>query len=390
MRAARLNIPSASAKPLPPCAEISAAASAAATVVQLVPPGTGGVRDFAELLQQRWRACGLPSELLAINPRAAPLPVLQRRPGRLSVLLHYSGYGYQKRGLPLALLQQMQQLRQAWGNELCLVSYFHESFASGAPWRSAFWLQGLQSNLGRRVARLSDAVCTNTSAHAAWLAPACTHQARPVQVRPVFAAIAEPGLDGADEAPREPVAVVFGAAATRARALQACAQHATLLRQHGIQSLVEVGSGPSSAHTAASPAGGLPLQFIGRLERPALHALLRRCHAGLIDYPASLLAKSSVFAALAAHGVPVLNTRAFDHDADGLRAGEHYLAIPPEGHKKQRWLREPATWSAVAEAAHVWYRRHDSWQQAAALAAMLEEPQSLTHSRHIASLPSNT
>ena len=76
-------------------------------MVQLVPPGTGGVRDFAELLQQRWRACGLPSELLAINPRAAPLPVLQRRPGRLSVLLHYSGYGYQKRGLPLALLQQI-------------------------------------------------------------------------------------------------------------------------------------------------------------------------------------------------------------------------------------------------------------------------------------------
>jgi len=347
-------------------------------LLQLVPPGTGGVRDFAELLQMRWHESGMHSELQALDPRAAPLTGLQRRSGRLALLLHFSGYGYQKRGLPLALLRQIRQLRQDWGPDLRLVSYFHESFSSGPPWRSAFWLQGLQSRIGRQVAQLSDAVCTNTSAHAAWLAPACAGHAAAVRVRPVFTTIGEPGPalqgkgkgqgQGQDAPAREPVAVVFGAAATRARALQACARHAALLQQHGIQSLVEVGAGAS----AAGPAGaGLPLRFLGRLDTPALHALLQRCHAGLIDYPASLLAKSSVFAALAAHGVPVLNTRPFDLDADALQAGQHYLNLPTAASKQARWLREPATRLAVAQAAHTWYQPHRSWQQAAELARLL-------------------
>jgi hypothetical protein len=217
----------------------------------------------------------------------------------------------------------------------------------------------------------------------------------PLHVQPVFAAIAEPGPHATETTSREPVAIVFGAAVTRARALQACARHAGLLRQHGIQRLVEVGSGESAASPAANPGTSAadaspPLHFLGRLETPALHALLARCHAGLIDYPASLLAKSSVFAALAAHGVPVLNTRNFDHDADGLHAGQHYLALglPPEGAGAQQCLSDPATWQSVAEAARNWYRPHGSWQQAAALAALLQEPRLLTHSRHIASLVS--
>lgn len=373
MKAARLNIPAVSARAWSPCAE----GQAPTVLLQLVPPGAGGVRDFAELLQERWRQSGLHSELVALDPRTESLMTLQHGPGTQAVLLHYSGYGYQKRGLPLALLRQLNTLREARGQNLRLVSYFHESFASGPPWRSAFWLQGWQSHIGRQVARLSDAVCTNTSAHAAWLAPSCSgHAARVqveaqvrVQVQPVFAAIAEPDPTVHDAAAREPVALVFGAAATRARALQACARHAALLRQHGIQSLIEVGPGPS----AAGPAGaGLPLRFLGRLDTAALHALLRRCHAGLIDYPASLLAKSSVFAALAAHGVPVLNTRPFDHDADGLRVEQHYLNLPATTTAPPRWLREKATWQAVADAASRWYQPHGSWQQAARLAALLQ------------------
>jgi len=357
----------------------NSASSAPAVLLQLVPPGTGGVRDFAELLQMRWRESGMHSDLQALDPRAARLASLQRRPGRLTLLLHYSGYGYQKRGLPLALLRQIEQLRQDWGPDMRLVSYFHESFASGPPWRSAFWLRGLQSRIGRQVARLSDAVCTNASANAAWLAPACAGHAAPVWVKPVFAAIGEPGpvaqVDGdgdgggAHQRAQDPVAVVLGAAPTRARALQACARHAALLRQHGIESLVEVGTGAS----AAGPAGaGLPLRFLGRLDTPALHALLQRCHAGLIDYPAALLAKSSVFAALAAHGVPVLNTRPFDHDADALQAGQHYLNLITAAPAHPRWLREPATRLALAQAAHGWYQPHGCRQQATELALLLQ------------------
>lgn len=340
------------------------------TLVQLVPPGPGGVRDFASLLQERWRESGRHSALLALNPaEAAPQP-WQHQPGPCAVLLHYSGYGYQARGVPWALLQWLRRLRKDKGDELRLVSYFHESFASGPPWGSAFWLSGLQSRIGRQVAQASDAVCTNTQAHAAWLASGPgLPGAEPLHVQPVFAAVDEPETPPGSWAERQPTAVVLGAASTRARVLQACADKAALLRSHGIENLVEVGPGTSTAPTRGA---GLPLHFKGRLERPELHALLRTCRAGLIDYPASLLAKSSVFAGLAAHGVPVLNTRPFDENADGLQVGHHYLGLPPAHHSAARWLSDPFEWHATARAAAHWYAPHGSRQQAAELLALLQ------------------
>ncbi|KPF52847.1 hypothetical protein D621_11080 [beta proteobacterium AAP51] len=365
-----MNTRDASASPWPPCAEKAAVTTRPVTLVQLVPPGPGGVRDFASLLQERWLESGRHSALLALNPAEAATQPWQHQPGPWAVLLHYSGYGYQARGVPWALLQWLRRLRKDKGDELRLVSYFHESFASGPPWGSAFWLSGLQSRIGRHVAQASDAVCTNTQAHAAWLASGPgLPGAEPLYVQPVFAAVDEPLHPPGSWAERKPTAVVLGAASTRARVLQACADKAALLHSHGIESLVEVGPGPS-----AVPAGGagLPLHFQGRLEKLELHALLRTCRAGLIDYPASLLAKSSVFAALAAHGVPVLNTRPFDENADGLQVNHHYLGLPAAPGSAARWLSDPVEWHAVAQAAAHWYAPHGSRQQAAQLLALLQ------------------
>lgn len=350
-------------------------------LMQLVPAGPGGVRDFAEVLQQCWRRRGLACEIHALDP-AQGLPRSLRPAGLAhapaAVLLHYSGYGYQRRGLPLSLLRQLRDLRQQWRAGLRLVSYFHESYADGPPWSSAFWLSGLQSRLGLQLARMSDGVCTNAQAHAAWLLQAHERLAGQVHVLPVFSAIGEPEPPAAEplQTAREPVAVVFGAALTRARALRTTVALAGALRWHGVERLLEVGPGGP----AAVPAG-LPVQYLGRLEAPALHALLRRVHVGLIDYPASLLAKSSVFAALAAHGVPVLNTRGHDHDADGLRAGQHYLSlVDAPGQRpgatpvlRRPCLAHPDDWQAVAAQALAWYHPHQAEHQAQVLAALLHD-----------------
>ncbi|RVU45081.1 hypothetical protein EOE66_13045 [Rubrivivax rivuli] len=348
-------------------------------LMQLVPAGPGGVRDFAEVLQACWRRRGLACDIHALDPAQGLPPSL--RPAGLArapvaVLLHYSGYGYQRRGLPLTLLRQLRDLREHWQAGLRLVSYFHESYANGPPWSSAFWLSGLQSRLGLQLARMSDGVCTNAQTHAAWLLQAHERLAGQVHVLPVFSAIGEPATPPAlDPVPaREPVAVVFGAALTRARALRATADLGAALRRHGVERLVEVGPGGP----AVAPAG-LPVAYLGRLEATELHDLLRRVHAGLIDYPASLLAKSSVFAALAAHGVPVLNTRGHDHDADGLQAGRHYVKL--QDASEQRAHRAPAPrppclataadWQSVAAQALAWYRPHEAEHQAQRLAALL-------------------
>src|SRR5207244_7950676 len=70
------------------------------------------------------------------------------------VLLHYVNYGFQKRGVPFRLLSILRALRRQHRNKL--VTIFHELYASGPPWTSAFWLRPVQIHLAKSVACLSD------------------------------------------------------------------------------------------------------------------------------------------------------------------------------------------------------------------------------------------
>ena len=67
-----------------------------------------------------------------------------------AIILHYVNYGYQKRGVPLSLPALLRKLRSASGGRL--VTIFHEVYASGPPWKSAFWLRPMQIRIAREIA----------------------------------------------------------------------------------------------------------------------------------------------------------------------------------------------------------------------------------------------
>ena len=70
-----------------------------------------------------------------------------------------------------------------------------------------------------------------------------------------------------------------------------------------------------------------------------------------------------MFAAYAAHGCLVLNTDKDTRDADGLRAGRHYLPLDAAGEAHDPTL--------TAQALHAWYLPHDRDTQTRALHAWL-------------------
>ncbi|MEY8688542.1 MAG: hypothetical protein AB9M53_01505 [Leptothrix sp. (in: b-proteobacteria)] len=318
------------------------------SLVQLLPPGHGGVRDYALALQAQWAAHGRQTWLMDLSAAqvrsrrlADQLADLGRQePGGavLSLVLHFSGYGYARRGLCFWLLDELRHARTALGAQMRLLVVFHELYATGPPWRSAFWVSGLQQRIAAQLARQADALWTNSESHAAWLRYAVTSAdrrdadlaamavvAEPVAmgVQPVFSNVGEPELR-VMPGERLPQAIVFGAAPTRQRvfnALRAAPGHGDALRARGIEQLIEVGGGQTDAK-------GLELARIerGRLDSTALGAALLDSRWALIDYPRALLGKSSVFAAYAAHGCAVLNCRDdAGPDVDGLQRDRHYV-----------------------------------------------------------------
>ena len=311
-------------------------------IVQVCPPGPGGVRDYADCLARGWALRGVDTRLVegAAETLQARLEELIGRGagGRLCVVLHFSGYGYAARGLCGWIGEVLAQLKKDRGDDLRLVVVFHELFATGMPWRSAFWLAPWQTRAARRLARLADSLWTNTAHHAAWLREA-TGGAMPLQVHPVFSNVGEPVESLAWEQ-RAPRIVVFGAAATRLRAFTALRALAPALARLGVQEILEAGAGSSQSRAASA----LPSRHLGRLPAAELGPLLAASRFGLLDYPARYLGKSGVFAAYAAHGCAVVNTFALDVDADGLRVGVDYINLrlpfePDAAHLAQMALR---------------------------------------------------
>lgn len=336
------------------------------TLVQLIAPGPGGVRDYLECLGNRWQETGLDSHVITLSEDAArELPLAarlrrlidaERRP--CSLLLHFSGYGFQRRGLCSWLAREIEAARRELGSDLRVVTMFHELFASGPPWRSAFWLSGAQASIAGRVAGASDLLWTNTEQHAHWLR-ARVGATVPVEVRPVFSTIGEPATVTAAHR-RDSRLVVFGSESTRRRALTRLPRHAAALRCAGILEVIEVGSGASYAWASKA----LKHRFAGRLDTASLRALLDSAAFGLIDYPPHCLGKSTVFAAYAVHGCVVLNTADAARIADGLESGVHYFSlgardpIPPNADARE----------VLGNAARNWYAAHTLSLQAAAFA----------------------
>ncbi len=341
-------------------------------LIQVTPPGQGGVRDYLECLKAEWACAGIESHVIELSQASvATQSLLDRvltladnsvRPdsqSTFSLLIHFSGYGYERRGLCFWLLREIEQAKARLGDRLRVVTMFHELFASGPPWGSAFWLSPLQARIARRLARMSDAIWTNTESHGRWLRQQ-VGPSTPITVQPVFSTVGEPE-QRAPTAGRERSLVVFGSPSTRRRALAALPRYAEALGRQGISEILEVGSGEASPWTTT----GLKPRFLGRMEKPDLRALLERSAYGLIEYPPNCLGKSTVFAAYAAHGCVSINVADAGHDSDGVQAGLHFVslsrdaAMPSNEHSRE----------AMAAAACNGYAAHSLPRQAEAFAA---------------------
>lgn len=342
-------------------------------LVQLVPPGPGGVRDYVTCLQAEWQRLGTPTQVIELSRELTRERSLADRlsdgssdgTATCSVVLHYSGYGYGQRGLCFWLLDELRALRARCGDGLRLVVVFHELYASGPPWRSAFWLSPMQALIAARLARLADALWTNTAQHAQWLNSGAG-AATPMRVRPVFSNVGECNRPPAF-AERLPQAIVFGSPSTRQRAFDALRPHEPTLRRLGIDALIEVGPGAASTGLPTT----LPCRHAGRLEHSELGRLLLQSRYGLLDYPSQLLGKSGVLAAYAAHGCVALDTRPPGPDTDGLVAGRDYLAL--DALPGAAWRPDPAALATMASALAAWYAGHRLARQAQELLALARD-----------------
>lgn len=319
-----------------------------------------------------------------------------------TVLLQYVGYGYEKRGCPLWLVNGLEKWRRqqpastganperrqaaklkaaaadneavaqaasSQGNVSALrfsagrrvVTMFHELYAFGPPWTSAFWTSALQRSLVRRLALVSAHALTNLTLRARTLSRMTRRSEKAFPVLPVFSNVGEPRvLPTFTERPKR--LAVFGSAGWRELAYR---RHQDALEQAcrrlGLEEIVDIGP-----PLREPPQTSVPCKQRGLLAAAKVSEELAACRAGFFTCPVHCLGKSGVFAAYAAHGLAALTSNDAElENADGLRAGEHFARA------EAPTLAQAEQCARIAQNIAHWYAGHRLRNQAGMYAEVI-------------------
>jgi hypothetical protein len=284
------------------------------------------------------------------------------------VILHYANYGYQRRGVPFPLLRFARDIRPRLSGRW--ITTFHELYASGAPWRSAFWVRPFQVRIARGLMDLSDSGVVSNDVIRREIA---RHDpAKPVHVLPVMSNFGEPPLSVLTGKSPKRWAIAGGTALIE-RSMRAFSHNQSRIPPAYFPDEVEI-------------VGGLDTQSVRRQLRllgdsfPAIafhhhpqvsvenaSVILASCTFGWLDYFGNgkawpgMIFKSGSFAAFCAHGVvPILS-----HEESGLAVAEDLFPGPFYMTRTKSLFPEPETLGQLSGTLRAWYDRNASSTRAA-------------------------
>jgi len=190
----------------------------------------------------------------------------------------------------------------------------------GRPWHSSFWLSPVQRLIARGILDASSYGVATTELYRDRLLE-WNPRARIAAV-PVFSNVGEPE-HVAPPGARRSSAVVFGLAGVEDRLFRDLRpQLECAIVRLGIEEITDIGPRVSKPPTCLA---GVPVTSRGALPPFAVSELLRQARFGLVAYPLHVLAKSSAFAAYAAHGTVPVVFAPRRGSFDGLQIGRHFL-----------------------------------------------------------------
>jgi hypothetical protein len=313
-----------------------------------LPPAIDGVGDYCWNLWKHWPETDWHWQFLAAHNaaataahwtqvtvrafelNAASLARELERTGNDTVVLHYVGYGFQPKGIPVWLPRALRVWR-AGKAERRLVTMFHEMYARSLPWRSPFWVAPMARKIIRELVAVSDAWVTSCERYFHQLTTEFAATPGRGRIIPIGSNIplARPRPESTRQTEDAKLRIaIFGLAGTRLRSLQ---RHGRLL--HALQ-----GAGQLETVTLLGKSGtsveerrwqgvakpiGTDVNWRQRFDLSAeeVSAELSAHDCGLLANEPDILTKSGVFAALANHGViPIVSTPRREALPENVRA----------------------------------------------------------------------
>ena len=272
------------------------------------------------------------------------------------VILHFVSYGYQKRGVPFALLSILRELRANCRGRWLTI--FHELYASGPPWKSEFWLRPFQIQIAKSISRMSDACIVSSEASRAELGRLTPDTE--VFVHPVISNFGEPVLAPGQIANRDPHRwVICGGTALVERSVRSLRK---ILKQipdlSSPRELFVLGGNDNPVtRSLLVDLANIRANYQPRISAAEASQILSTASFAWLDYfhrpevPTDVALKSTAFLAACAHGVIPI----FPHQGSAISLRGDRLPGPYFIDGQHSQLPENA--AATASEIYAWYQR---------------------------------
>ena len=325
-------------------------------IVPKTPGGHDGVGDYALNLAKTLLAdYGLMTVFVAGKETSSI------KNGCDHVILHYVNYGYQKRGVPFRLLSILQKLRKDCRGRFLTI--FHELYASGPPWGSAFWLRPFQIQIAREISRISDACVVSDEAMLKEL-----RRLRPgvrASVLPVSSNFGEPSFTPDQFATRDPHRwVICGGTALVEQSVRSFRSIRSRIPEFFSprELFVLGGSDNPATRSLLVDLTNVQVDYRPQIDAEEASQILSTCSFGWLDYfhqpnvPSDVILKSSAFGAMCAHGVIAV----FPHAGSPISVEGDPLPGSWFINARASELPAEASRQKVAAQIYHWYHQHAS------------------------------
>lgn len=340
-------------------------------IVPRLPPSIDGVGDYGlSLALQMRKDYGVQTEFIVGDPDykvseiegfkikvvtsrsfKAIIKLLPSEPNENhSIILHYVGYGYAKRGSPVWLCIALANWTR-FSKKRKLITMFHEIYAFGPIWTSQFWTSPLQRFVARRLGQLTSFAVTSKRSYATKLSNLIDGKHATMPVLPVFSNVGEP-RDTKPLIDRARSLVIFGGAGARKRVyLESKNELLAICDQYKIEVVYDIGP---RLDFNIDKILNIEIKIMGTLESDEVSKILDNSLVGFMNYPSAFLCKSGIFAAYCSHGILPIVCGRQDVEIDTTIEGFHYLKAFLVKTNSDN-LSEA---QSVAKNAYSWYQGH--------------------------------
>lgn len=263
------------------------------------------------------------------------------------LLIHFSGYGYHTKGLPLWLPRFIDQFKRMHPS-IPVMTMFHELFINARLPSALGILARMQEYIARRIAMLSDIVRTNRQEAAAWLKKVSRKDS--IVCSPVFSNLGEP-LHLPLLKDRKRTLLLFQPSNT---AIYWEAYYKIIKRVDPDEIII------AGKHSYVPDNLIKPYKIIGTIASEKASQLFEESRWILYSYLDGYLAKSGILAAAASHKTCCILDSANNSARDGLEQGKHFLSADDFSSWNDESLDQ-----RVASNLHEWYQPHNIQNTAA-------------------------